>query len=193
MLARHVVTMAATLLLVTSLVAPLHAQAGTTPPNDSVSADAKVIRHAAADNLLEVRLGELAQHQATNPTVQKFAQRMVTDHGRLQKQWTDLGAKHGLPVKAELSSKKQKKIDRLRQATGATFDREYMIAMIKAHAKDADELQAQADSARSEPVRKLAAYALPIVREHLMAARAAAKEVGVDSATVARSKGGAEP
>jgi hypothetical protein len=43
MLARHVVTMAATLLLDTSVVAPLQA-------------DAKVIRHAAADNLLEVRL-----------------------------------------------------------------------------------------------------------------------------------------
>jgi predicted outer membrane protein len=130
-------TVAATLLVAALPLSPMHAQAGTTPRNDSVSADAKLIRQAAADNLLEVRLGELAQHQATNPTVQKFGQRM--------------------------------------------------IAMIKGHAKAATELEAQVDSARSEPVRKMAAYALPIVREHLLAARAAAKEVGVDSATVARS------
>jgi putative membrane protein len=190
--ARNLMTVAATALVAALPLSPMHAQAGTTPPNDSVSADAKLIRQAAADNLLEVRLGELAQHQATNPTVQKFAQRMVTDHGKLEKQWTDLAAKHGLPLKAALSSKKQKKIDRLRQATGATFDREYMIAMIKGHAKNAAELEAQVDSARSEPVRKMAGYALPIVREHLLAARAAAKEVGVDSATVARSQDKAE-
>jgi putative membrane protein len=151
-----------------------------------------VIRQAAADNLLEVKLGELAQHQATNRTVQKFGERMATDHGKLEKQWTDLAAKHGMPLKAELSPKKQKKIDRLRQATGATFDREYMIAMIKGHTKTAAELEAQVDSDRSEPVRKMAGYALPIVREHLLAARAAAKEVGDDSATVARSQDKAE-
>jgi putative membrane protein len=190
--ARNLITVAATLVLAASPLSAIHAQAGTTPPKDSASADAALIRHAAADNQLEVQLGELAQHQAKNPTVQKFAERMVNDHGRLEKQWTDLAAAHGMPLKDALSSKKQKKIDRLRQATGATFDREYMIAMVKAHTKDAKELEEQADSARSEPVRKMAAYALPIVREHLLAARAAAKEVGVDSLTVARSKGGAD-
>jgi putative membrane protein len=188
--ARDLMTVAATLALAASPLTRMHAQAGTTPPKDSVSADAKVIRQAAAENRLEVQLGELAQHQAKNPTVQKFAERMVNDHGRLEKQWTDLAAAHGVPLKAALSSKKQKKIDRLRQATGATFDREYMMAMIKAHTKDAKELEEQVDSARSDPVRKMAAYALPIVREHLLAARAAAKEVGVDSVTAARGKGG---
>ena len=190
--ARNLMTVAATLVLVASPLSAIHAQAGRTPPKDSVSADADVIRHAAADNLLEVKLGELAQHQAKNSTVQKFAERMVNDHGRLEKQWTDLAAAHGMPLKAALSSKKQKKIDRLRQVTGATFDREYMMAMVKAHTKDAKELESQVDSARSEPVRKMAAYVLPIVREHLLAARAAAKEVGVDSLTVARGKGGAD-
>jgi putative membrane protein len=190
--AQNLMTVAATLVFAASPLAQMHAQAGKTPPNDSVSADAKLIRQAAAGNLLEVQLGELAQHQAKNSTVQKFGERMVADHRKLEKQWTDLAANHGMTVKAALSPKKQKKVDRLRQATGATFDREYMIAMIKGHAKTAAELEAQVDSARSEPVRKMAAYALPIVREHLLAARAAAKEVGVDSTTVARSQDKAE-
>jgi putative membrane protein len=129
----------ATLLLAAAPLSQIQAQAGRTPPNDRVSADAKLIRGAAADNLLEVQLGELAQHQATNPTVQKFGQRMVNDHGKLEKQWTDLAANHGMPLKAALSSKKQKKIDNLRQASGAAFDREYTITMIKAHAKDVAE------------------------------------------------------
>jgi putative membrane protein len=190
--ARYVMATAATLLLAASPLSPMHAQARTTPPKDSVSADAAFIRRAAADNLLEVRLGELAQHQATNPMVQKFGERMVIDHGKLEKQWTDLASKHGMPLKATLGSKDQRKVGRLEQAKGATFDREYMIAMIKGHEKNAKKLEAEVDSARSEPVQKMAAYALPIVREHLLAARAAAKEVGVDSATVARSRREAE-
>jgi putative membrane protein len=186
--ARFVMTTAAALLLAASPLLPMHAQAGATPPNDSVSADSAFIRRAVADNQLEVRLGELAQHQATNPMVQKFGERMVIDHGKLQKQWTDLASKHGMPLKATLGSKNEQKVDRLRQAKGAAFDREYMIAMIKGHEKNAEKLKAEVDSARSEPVRKMAAYALPIVQEHLLAARAAAKEVGVDSATVAQSR-----
>jgi putative membrane protein len=190
--ARYVMTTAATLLLAASPLSPMHAQAGTTPPKDSVSADAAFIRRAATSSLLEVQLGELAQHQATNPMVKKFGERMAIDHERLEKQWTDLASKHGMPLKATLGSKNQHKVDRLRQAKGATFDREYMIAMIKGHEKNVEQLKAQVDSARSEPVRKMAAYALPIVEEHLLAARTAAKEVGVDSATVARSRRKAE-
>jgi hypothetical protein len=34
----------------------------------------------------------------------------------------------------------------------------------------------------------MAAYALPIVQDHLQNARAVAKEIGVDSTAVARSK-----
>jgi putative membrane protein len=186
--ARYVVTTAATLLLAASPLSPMHAQAGSTPPKDTVSADAEFIRRAAADNLLEVQLGELAQHQAANSMVQKFGERMAIDHGRLEKQWTDLASKYGVPVKTTLGSKGQRKVDSLRQAKGATFDQEYMIAMIRGHEKDAEKLKTEVDSGRSEPVRKMAAYALPIVQEHLVAARAAAKEVGVDSAAVARSR-----
>ena len=60
--------------------------------------------------------------------------------------------------------------------------------MIKGHTKDAADLRVAVDSARSEPVRKMAAYALPIVQDHLQNARTAAKEIGLDSTAVARSK-----
>jgi hypothetical protein len=63
-----------------------------------------------------------------------------------------------------------------------------MITMIKGHTKDVADLKAAVDSARSEPVRKMAAYALPIVQDHLQNARAAGKEIGLDSTAVARSK-----
>jgi len=174
-------------LLLAFVPAALSAQA-TTPPMDSVQADGDFVRHQAADNMMEVQLGQLAEHRATNPMVQKFGEKMAMDHQRLQDQWTGLAEKHGLRFKPALASAQRGKISRLRQAERSSFDREYMITMIKGHTKDAADLKAAVDSARSEPVRKMAAYALPIVQDHLQNARAAAKEIGLDSTAVARSK-----
>jgi putative membrane protein len=188
---RRLMTTAAALALAS--LAPLSlATAQDTAPKDSIQADAKFVHQATRDNALEVRLGEVAQRRATSPMVQKFAQRMVAEHTRMEKQWVDLARKHGLEVESGLGPAGEQRVSRFRQADKASFDKEYMIAMIKGHAEDAASLQFQIDSARSEPVRKMAAYALPIVRDHLLAARAAGKEVGVDSATVADSKKMAE-
>jgi putative membrane protein len=187
MQARLLLTAAATA-AVTALVPLSPAAAQDTAPKDSLQADAKFVRHAAMDNALEVRLGEVAQRRATNPMVQKFAQRMVTDHTRMEKQWRDLAAKHGLELESALGPAGEQRVTRFQRADKTSFDKEYMTAMIKGHTEDAGALEFQVDSARSEPVRKMAAYALPIVREHLLAARAAGKEVGVDSAVVAGSK-----
>jgi putative membrane protein len=191
--ARRLTVLTATALwFAVSPLASLHAQSEAALPKDSVQADRDVVRHAVAGSLMEVQLGQLAQRHATHDMVQKFGQRMAMDHQKLQDQWTDLAAKHGMPIKPALSSKQQRKVDRLQHADRAVFDREYMIVMIKAHTKDAAALKAAVDSARSEPVRKMAAYALPIVQDHLLAARAAAKDVGVDSAVVAQSERVAE-
>jgi putative membrane protein len=173
--------------LLVALPAALHAQAAT-PPKDSIQADGQFVRHQAADNMMEVQLGQLAEHRAAAPIVQKFGEKMALDHEKLQDQWTSLAEKHGLRFTPALTSVQQAKIARLRQAGRSDFDRDYMITMIKGHTKDAADLKAAIDSARSEPVRKMAAYALPIVQEHLQNARAAAKEIGLDSSAVARSK-----
>ncbi len=169
------------------LPAAVSAQA-TTPPKDSIQADGGFVRHQAGGNLMEVQLGQLAEHRASAPMVQKFGEKMAIDHKRLADQWKDLAEKHGLRFTPALSSVQQGKVTRLRQLGRSDFDREYMITMIKGHTKDAADLKAAIDSARSEPVRKMAAYALPIVQDHLQNARAVAREIGVDSTAVARSK-----
>ena len=172
-------------LLLALPAAALRAQSVAALPHDSIHADGEFVRHAAADNLLEVQLGQLAERRASNPMVQKFGEKMALDHEKLEEQWTDLAAKHGLTFKPVLSSSQQGKLTRLQQASRTAFDREYMLAMIKGHTKDVADLKAAVDSARSEPVRKMAAYALPIVQEHLQNARVAGKEVGLDSTAVA--------
>jgi putative membrane protein len=180
-------------LIAATPLSPIHAQAKpAAAKNDSVKADGKFIREATADNLLEVRLGEMAGRRATTADVKQYGQRMVTDHQKMADQWTDLATKHGVELKPGLGPGRESKVDRLQRADQKAFDRAYMTTMIDLHAADVDSFQKVGMSAHSAPVRKLVTYQLPILREHLLNARRIGKEVGVDSAVVERSRHVAE-
>ena len=49
-------------------------------PATHVMTDAEFARSAAAANLAEVKLGNLAEQQGTTQTIKDFGKRMVTDH-----------------------------------------------------------------------------------------------------------------
>jgi putative membrane protein len=155
---------------------------------DSVKLDAQLVRQAVDDNRLEARLGEVAQHRATDKMVQGFAQRMVTEHQRLEKQWADLASKYGITVPDTLGPHGQARVEHLRDVSKPSFDKTYMTAAIKTHGKEADQLRTELDSAHSEPVRKMVGYERPIVLDHLQGALATGKEVGVDSTVMNESK-----
>jgi putative membrane protein len=183
-------------LLAAAPLSTMHAQAKPAPKattratttKDSVQADAAFVREAVEDNLLEVRLGDLAQRKATNPTVKQLAQHLATDHQKLHDQWTDVATKHGLKVAAGLGPRHEAKLDRVQKAASKAFDREYVATVIGHHMDVVDYLKNEGESARSEPVRKLVGYELPILQDHLLSAKQAGKEVGVDSLAIARSR-----
>jgi len=192
---RHLIAMASGGLLIAAMpLCSMQAQAkpattkATTTREDSIQADSKFIREATADNLLEVRLGELAERKATNPTVKQFAQRMVTDHQKMEDQWTDMASKHGMPFQPGLGRLHQEKLDRLQRADQQAFDRGYMTAMIRNHMDDVRYFKNEGEAVHSAPVRKLVGYGLPLLQDHLMSARQVGKQVGVDGAVVAQSR-----
>ena len=113
---------------------------------------------------------------------------MVTDHQKMEKQWTDMASKHGMSFQPGLGKLHEQKLDRLQRADQQAFDREYVTSVIRQHMDDVDYFKNEGESARSAPVRKLVAYMLPILQDHLTAARQVGKQVGVDSAVVARSR-----
>ena len=64
-----------------------------TTPNQSedrssktATSDQSFVTEAAAGGLAEVELGQLAAEKSSNPEVKKFAERMVTDHGKANDQ-----------------------------------------------------------------------------------------------------------
>jgi putative membrane protein len=143
-----------------------------------VSADGKLIRDVITDALLEVRLGQIAEQKAVNPSVRQFAQRMISDHSRLQNEWTYMASSNGMSVSPQLDNTDKAKVDQLNRLSGPEFDRVYMNLMIQGHQEAVNRLQNEGQYAQSAPVRARVANDLPILQQHLSLAQQVGAQVG---------------
>jgi putative membrane protein len=156
----------------------------STQTSTEISADMPFVRMAASSNLMEVRLGQLAQSRGSNQAVKQFGQRMVTDHNRMQQQLTATANAMGQTFTPTLNSQHQQEVSRLQNLNGEEFDRAYMTAMIRGHQQDVSEFQTRSQSANSTQIRNLASSSLPMLQQHLSLAIQVGNQVGADSTTV---------
>ena len=137
----------------------------------SVRADSVFIAGVDASNAAELRLGRMAQSRAREPLVRSFADRMVTDHDRMQKEWVALSSRYGVRFSGNLSPQQQEQVNRLDRLSGTEFDRAYMSAMTQNHQENVNTFQASGRTTQSAEVRQLVTRSLPYLQEHLALAR----------------------
>ncbi|WP_437620865.1 DUF4142 domain-containing protein [Sorangium sp. So ce1151] len=133
--------------------------------------DREFVEKAALGGLLEVRLGQLAQQRASSPDVKSFGQRMIDDHGAVNKRLAELAQRKGVLVPQELDQKHREKVDKLSKKTGAEFDRAYMSDMVDDHEDDVEEFEEATKEVKDADLKGFAAATLPKLREHLALAR----------------------
>jgi putative membrane protein len=161
---------------------PLQAQGSQT--------EQQFVSQVAAENLMEVRLGQAAQQRATNPSVKQFAQRMIIDHTSMQKQWMAAAKKNGIDFKAEMSARHLQQAEQLRTLTGAAFDQTYMGLMVQNHQENVSTFQSQRNAGYSTDIRQLIEAGLPTLQTHLSSAQQINTQVG---GGVATNTGGGTP
>lgn len=135
------------------------------------SADKHFLTTAATDGMAEVELGKLAAQKATNPDVKQFADRMVQDHSKANKQLMDLASTKGITVPKNVDPKHKQTIDRLSKLSGAKFDQAYMDQMVKDHNKAVSEFEKEAKSGKDKDVADFAANELSTLKDHLDTAK----------------------
>jgi putative membrane protein len=143
--------------------------------------DSAFIRQALTGNVLEVRLGRLAQSKATNAAVKQFAQRMVTDHTMMQNQWAALANKSGLPTGVALDPAQEQDARQLEQLSSTAFDQAYMREMLQDHRKDLGEFQREGTTADAPEVRQLATTGVSTIQQHLSLAQQVSSQIGVNA------------
>ncbi len=134
-------------------------------------ADREFVKKAVPGNLVEVRLGELAQQKGASDEVRKFGSHMMTDHARANEQLKQIASRLNLTAPDKLDEDQQKDVDRLSKLSGAEFDREYMDLMVSAHEKDIKAYEKQGKDGQNSDLKDFAQKSLPTLQEHLKMAR----------------------
>ncbi|HEY0835341.1 MAG TPA: DUF4142 domain-containing protein [Azospirillum sp.] len=131
------------------------------------------LTHAASSGLFEVEAGRLAVDKASRDQVRTFGQQMVTDHTQTNQDLMALARQSGMAVPSTMRPDHQQQIQALSRASGAEFDRLYMVGQVGAHEEAVTLFSSAANSTAPDmtPFRSFAAQTLPILRNHLAMAQ----------------------
>lgn len=142
-------------------------------PSGLSSADRQFINQAAQGGMAEVQLGQLAQKRASSSAVKKYAQQMINEHTRVNKELMAIASKKGVTPPKTIGPKYEKVRAQLSKLSGKSFDQAYIKqAGITAHTEQAALFQRQAQQGQDPQLKAFAAKTLPAVQKHLQEAQA---------------------
>jgi putative membrane protein len=148
----------------------------------------KFLKEAAQSGVAEVNMAQLGTTKAQDPGLKEVAQRLVTDHSKLNDQIKELAQKKGITLSTEIDPKHQKMIDHLSGLSGSEFDKAFASHMVQGHKKSIAKFKQAAAQTEDTEIRDLAKNTLPTLQEHLTQIQKYAPE-GVAGAAVEEPAG----
>jgi putative membrane protein len=135
---------------------------------------AEFVKKAGVAGLAEVEAGKLGSQKATSPEVKAFAQKMVTDHTKANKELMAAAKTKNLEVPTEPDMMHKGMMEKFEhQKADADFDHDFMQQMVRDHEKVVDLFQtASTDMNVDTELRSWAKQTLPHLQAHLKDAKA---------------------
>jgi putative membrane protein len=127
--------------------------------------DKAFMKEAAKGGMMEVDMGKMAQQKGKSADVKKFGSTMLVDHTKAGNELMAIAKKKGV----DLSKEKGK----MMKLNDATFDKEYINAMVKDHEEDLAAFQGEAKNGSDADVKAFASKTSAMIKKHLDMAKAA--------------------
>lgn len=168
-------------LVVIWLIGASSAMAQESPPPAN---DAQIVAIVSASNEGEIREGRMAKSKASNREVKAFADKMVTDHSRLEKSSTTLASKLQMkpeesPTSQKLKASAMQDEQKLNGLSGMEFDKAYVEAQIKDHQTVLDTLDRKLiPNAKNSELKAELQKARPVIADHLQHAQQLQSSLG---------------
>lgn len=140
--------------------------------------DKQFVMTASQGDYNEITFSKLAMEKATNPQVKAFAQRMVTDHEKLEQDMSPFAQQMGVTPASSLDSQHQQLYDQLNQLSGAEFDKTYMTDMDKDHHTALSLFQSEVASTKDTAMKPTVKKGEKVIAEHTKMADKLVKQVG---------------
>ena len=138
--------------------------------------DANFLVNAAAINMEEIELGNLAQTRGTVNHVKEMGEMMVKEHNSANAELTALAAKKQITIPTSLTDKGMSSSKKLMDIKGSKFDKEYADMMVSGHKDAIAEFEKASTNALDADIRNWAISMLPALRKHLDHAMTCQKE-----------------
>lgn len=129
--------------------------------------DAQYLVDVTAINLMEIKIGELAQLKGVNDEVKKFGKMMVEEHNKSATAVKELAASKNVSLPTKITEDGQEEFDKLYEKTGADFDKKFAEIMVNGHQKAINLLRKASEDANSPEIRSWATNQIPILTTHL--------------------------
>ena len=138
------------------------------------------VKKAGAAGAAEVAAGKLGAQKATSPEVKAYAQKMVTDHTKANKELMAAAKSKNLEVPTEPDMMHKGMMEKFeRQQADADFDHDFMQQMVRDHEAVVELFQnASTDTGVDAELRGWAKKTLPHLQEHLKEAQALEAKLG---------------
>ena len=148
-------------------------------PSGLADSDAQFLHQAAHGGFAEVEGSRLAQRKATHPLLRSFAERMIEDHLRSNAELARLAESKGVELPRAPSAAQKGRLRALSSLDGLAFDRQYIDQMgVMAHENTMALYRQASANAKDPDVKAFATRTLPVLNQHLDAARQVRNAVG---------------
>ncbi|HZY73345.1 MAG TPA: DUF4142 domain-containing protein [Edaphobacter sp.] len=141
--------------------------------------DKMFLRQAAEGGIAEVQFGQLAA-QKGGDEVKTFGQKMVEDHGALNKEIEDVADSAGVMLPKRMNKESQAEYDKLNGLSGDAFDTEYLTLMVKAHHKDLRDFRMESASTKNQALREMVVKGQRVIYGHMVMVDKLARSKGVE-------------
>jgi putative membrane protein len=138
---------------------------------DAQQTDDMFLMKAIAAGKLEVDLAKLALQQSNDPQIKQFAQDVIRDHSKLDKQLMEQKGEERGERRPMLDRENRRIMDQFTQLRGPEFDRAYVRQAVKAHEMAVSLFEKEAKSGQNAALKSLAESTLPTLKEHLKSAQ----------------------
>src|SRR3954471_13427441 len=160
-------------LVATALVVPpalAQTTAPATHPPASTAMTTKVnaaefVNKAANSNMFEIQSSQLALNKVQDKRLRDFAQRMITDHTQATEKLK--AAAQGQTVPTTLDQEHAQLLQKIQQAQGEDFNRQYVQLQLEGHQKTVALFESYAQNGDNAQLKQFAQQTLPTLREHL--------------------------
>lgn len=138
--------------------------------------DRRFLQTAAANNLAQIDLAEVAMQQGKTQHVRDFGQKMIDDHVKADDRLKQIATRAGVSLPTELSDDQKVTQDRLWETSGRNFDRAYLHEVKTSQRQAISAFRKEAKHGREPELKSFAKSMLPTLQQHQkLASRPSAK------------------